>query len=144
MPFVGSRGATIAELAVPGARLDALADAVCWLARHRLLYIDMRPANVRVADDAIFLVDYDDMLCLASPPTSAEELLQLLRANEHGAAALAAMPPFAEALTRQWRSAPTPAAVGRPRRRAATTQRPRRPPQARAVRAALTAGLVCR
>jgi hypothetical protein len=122
MPFVGTRTATDAELccAPGGAVLHALAAALGWLARAGLLYIDIRTPNVRVADadadddahDAThtkaplraWLVDYDDMRVLDAPLRSADALLDALRSDPHGLAALAKMPGLAAAVRAQWPS----------------------------------------
>ena len=115
MPFVGSRAATEAELQAPGGPvLDCLAAALGWLARHGLLYVDIRAPNVRVQDtDAdtagsagayggAWLVDYDDMIVLHEPLRSADALLQALANDLNGASALAAMPGLAAAVHAAW------------------------------------------
>ena len=106
MPFVGQRGATAEFFLHPSAALDAVAAAVCWLARHALLYIDLRPLNVRLsgedAPEAAWLVDYDDMLLLHKPVRSGDELLAVLRADEYGLKALEAAPALVAALRRTW------------------------------------------
>jgi len=106
MPFVGQRGATAEFFLHSSAALDAVAAAVCWLARHALLYIDLRPLNVRLsgedAPEAAWLVDYDDMLMLHKPVGSGDELLAALRADEYGLKALEAAPALVAALRRTW------------------------------------------
>ena len=72
MPFVGSRCAVAAELQSPGAVASSIAAAVCWLAARGLLYVDLRPRNVRVpgglsemgSASGAYLIDYDDMVIL--------------------------------------------------------------------------------
>lgn len=101
MSFVGDREATAAELAAPGAVVDAVAAAVAWLARRGLLYVDLRAPNVRVGSagaGSAWLVDYDDMVLLEEPARSAEDALRALCADECGARALAAAPALADSL----------------------------------------------
>jgi len=107
MPFVGHRGATAEFFLRPSAALDAVAAAVGWLGRRALLYIDLRPLNVRLSGEgkgggAAWLVDYDDMLLLPEPLRSADELLAALRADEYGLWALDAAPALEAALVRAW------------------------------------------
>ena len=79
MPWVGGRNAEAADLADGGCAVEPVARAIIWLAQRGLLYIDLRPPNVRIAaHDRVFLVDYDDM-ALCKPPTSAEELIIALQ-----------------------------------------------------------------
>ena len=61
MPFVAGRHATMEELLQPGLVQNAVLCAIAWLARHGLLYIDLRPPNVLVDDASArcWLVDYD-------------------------------------------------------------------------------------
>jgi hypothetical protein len=62
MPFCqGCRPATAADFD-NDALMRLVVDSIVWLARHDLAYIDLRPPNVLVSQDTIFLVDYDDML----------------------------------------------------------------------------------
>lgn len=111
MPFVGDRDATAEELGDRGgAVLRAVATALVWLARRRLLYVDLRPANVRVAGGAppreAWLVDYDDMHLMERPARSADDLLAALRADTHGANALDTTPELSAALRDAWPAAP--------------------------------------
>ena len=79
MPWVGGRNAEAADLADGGCAVEPVARAIIWLAQRGLLYIDLRPPNVRIAThDRVFLVDYDDM-ALCKPPTCAEELITALQ-----------------------------------------------------------------
>ena len=90
---------------------DAVAAAVAWLARRGLLYVDLRPPNVRVggAAEAAWLVDYDDMELLEPPAQVADDVLRALAAHTHGARALDAFPALRDALQRT----PWPAEVPR-------------------------------
>jgi hypothetical protein len=79
MPWVGGRNAEAADLADGGCAVEPVARAIIWLAQRGLLYIDLRPPNVRIAThDRVFLVDYDDM-ALCDPLASAEELITALQ-----------------------------------------------------------------
>ena len=102
LPFKGDREATAQELAAPGAVADAVAAAVAWLARSGLLYVDLRPPNVRVGGEAeaAWLVDYDDMELLEPPAQVADDVLRALAAHTHGARALDAFPALRDALQR--------------------------------------------
>lgn len=104
MPFLGTRSARAEDLAQCDV-LAAVAAALGWLARRGLLYVDLRPANVRVEEGvpgSAWLIDYDDMVLLEGPCESAEQLVAALRTNPHGCAALDAMPALAEALAAAW------------------------------------------
>ena len=84
MPWVGGRDAAPAELCAGGAAVMPVAAAIAWLARHGLLYVDLRAPNVRIDDDsAARLVDYDDCLLLDAPLANAAALRSALR--EHAA-----------------------------------------------------------
>jgi hypothetical protein len=79
MPWVGGRNAEAADLDFGGCAVEPVARAIVWLAKQGLLYVDLRPPNVRVAaHDRVFLVDYDDM-ALCKPPTCAKELITELQ-----------------------------------------------------------------
>ena len=91
MPWVDGRDALPEDLAVGGSAVEPVAQAILWLAHHRLLYIDLREPNVRIADPCavagaggvgvrklVALLDYDDCVVLATPPSSAAELVALL------------------------------------------------------------------
>ena len=79
MPWVGGRNAEAADLADGGCAVEPVARAIIWLAQRGLLYIDLRPPNVRIAaHDRVFLVDYDD-IALCNPLNSAEELITALQ-----------------------------------------------------------------
>ncbi len=86
MPFVDGRDATPHDLADPqGVGARAVAAALAWLARHGLLYTDLRAGNVRITPqgDAL-LVDYDDVVVLDAPLASAHALEQALAQEAAG------------------------------------------------------------
>jgi len=74
MAWAPGADAELADLAPGGAAVAGVAAAIAWLARRRLLYLDLRPPNVRVqrsagagagagaGGDAAALVDYDDLV----------------------------------------------------------------------------------
>jgi hypothetical protein len=72
MAWAPGADAELADLAPGGAAVAGVAAAIAWLARRRLLYLDLRPPNVRVqrsagagageGEDAAALVDYDDVV----------------------------------------------------------------------------------
>jgi hypothetical protein len=102
MPWVaGARQAGMDELCAPqSGAMRAVAEAVAWLARRRLLYVDVRPPNVLVVDSGagaepgpgsgppaqealrssprFYLVDYDDIVVVDAPLSSAEEVIAAL------------------------------------------------------------------
>jgi hypothetical protein len=106
MPWVHGRDATVDELGPGGAAVAPVAAALAWLARHGLLYVDLREPNVRVDGSRVSLIDYDDMVALERAPASADELLHQLR--EHGALFAAplgepgARPAVVAALLEEW------------------------------------------
>ena len=110
MPFMGQRNAEESHLEEGGQVLDAVAAAIGWLARRGLLYIDLRAPNVRCTDataggeqpEHTWLVDYDDMLLLPVPLSSADELVAALAKDKHGADALQAWPALEDALRKNW------------------------------------------
>ena len=75
MAWAPGADAEIADLAQGGAAVAGVAAAIAWLARRGLLYLDLRPPNVRVQRSAgagagaaaAALVDYDDVV--RSPAT---------------------------------------------------------------------------
>lgn len=87
MPFLVGREAEPAELHQDGPVVEQLAAAIVWLARDGLLYCDIRPANVIVAETGgalrASLVDYDDMMILPLDVTvkNSEQVLQLVHAD---------------------------------------------------------------
>jgi len=81
----GAREATDNELEGRGGGgvLAQVANAIVWLARARLIYVDLRPPNVLVADGdggdsgdsglaRTWLVDFDDLLLTDAPVTTLE------------------------------------------------------------------------
>jgi hypothetical protein len=105
MPFVGTRECTDEDLNAEGPVLRAVVEAMKWLGRHRLLYVDLRARNVlRDAGDGVFLVDYDDMVVLSEPLQSGADVVRKLR--EHAtqgvyACALDLVPPLRNMLERE-------------------------------------------
>lgn len=65
--------------------MSPIVEAVLWLARTwQLLYIDLRPPNVRVCSDGCLrLVDYDDLVLLDTRPCCDRQTVCLLRENAH-------------------------------------------------------------
>ena len=81
MRFAGNRTVDEVALCEEGVGLDAIVPAIVWLARRRLMYVDLRGRNI-VTDDTdgrFYLVDYDDMVLLEEPATDAETLLREMR-----------------------------------------------------------------
>ena len=106
MPFVGSRECTDDELKKDGPVLGAVVEAMAWLGRHRLLYVDLRARNVRLdpISRGVFLVDYDDMVVVSHPLTSGTQLAARLRAHTRDtgcACALDIVPGLGDMLERQ-------------------------------------------
>jgi hypothetical protein len=123
MPWVGGRDALLADLSEGGCAVEPIARAIIWLAQRGVLYVDLRPANVRiVASDApsadravtgtpekptvVKLVDYDDCV-LVDPPATSRDLVSLL--VTHGAPFAAplgspgALPAVLSAIQALWR-----------------------------------------
>ena len=112
MPWVHGREAAPADLAAGGCALAPVADALAWLARHRLLYVDVREANILVDGEGgalpgVSLVDFDDVVVASKPPASADDFCALLA--EQGARFVApagmpgALPALVAALRAAWR-----------------------------------------
>ena len=81
-PWVNGRDAEQANLKEGGCAVQPVAEAIAWLARHGLLYVDLRAPNVRVSPDmSVTLVDLDDLVCV-EPPTSYAALETLLRTHD--------------------------------------------------------------
>ena len=87
MPWVRGRDAAPGDLGAGGVAVAPVAEAIVWLARRGLLYVDLREPNVRVGggdggggDGAarVALVDYDDMVLLKKAPETLDELLEAL------------------------------------------------------------------
>jgi len=90
MPFVGGRDAVDADLAEGGCAVLPVAEAIAWLARRGLVYVDLRPPNVRIEEEEeeeagaggplgsaaaatsqairrrVVLIDYDDLKVAAT------------------------------------------------------------------------------
>ena len=79
--MVSRRDACPGDLAAGGCAVAPVARALAWLARHGLMYTDLRPPNVRVAlrDGGAVLVDYDDLQLLPRAPASFAAFAELLR-----------------------------------------------------------------
>ena len=85
MPVVAGREATAHEVMVAGAVLDGVAAAVAWLARRRVVYLDVRAPNVLVDDDgAPGLVDFDDCVIADEPVETVEAYREALAATRAG------------------------------------------------------------
>jgi hypothetical protein len=86
--FIHGRDATRDELASGGPVANAVAQAIVFLARHGLLYIDIREPNVRVKiDDSgrfqrAVLVDYDDVIT-CPPITDYRAIEGAVRDHDH-------------------------------------------------------------
>jgi hypothetical protein len=113
MPWVRGREAEIEDLHEGGCALRPVAAALAWLARHRLLYVDVREPNVLIEEGAedgeprVTLIDYDDMVVLTQPPATADELISLLGEGGAGFVAPAAgmpgaRPALVAALRQAW------------------------------------------
>lgn len=89
MPWVGGRDAVEADLAEGGCAVLPVAEAIAWLARRGLVYVDLRPPNVRIEEKEeeeaagagagsaaaatsqasrrrVVLIDYDDLKVAAT------------------------------------------------------------------------------
>ena len=51
MPWVDGRDAAEADLAKDGCAVQPVAEAIAWLARRGLVYVDLRAPNVRIAEE---------------------------------------------------------------------------------------------
>jgi hypothetical protein len=115
MPFVS--GSHPGNFTVGPLVLQAIALAIAWLARHKLLYVDLRldnillPVGASAAADAI-LIDYDDCVLLDSRIVDAEVLIAKLNDNVHGAHYLNAYKGLAAALRAAVDKLNTPAGAG--------------------------------
>ena len=83
MPWIAGRAAARGDLTASGCAVEPVAAALAWLARHCLLYVDVRGPNVlieHVRGEAprVALVDFDDMVVTDRPPASADELIAFL------------------------------------------------------------------
>jgi hypothetical protein len=80
MPFRGDRDARDDDLQAVGPAVNDVAAAIIWLAKRGLLYYDLRLPNVRIDSDSgnAFLVDYDDVLVVDTPPAAFAEFVDVL------------------------------------------------------------------
>ena len=82
-PVVGTRDATPVDF-LTESFVDSIMEAVVWLAMNcGLLFIDIRPPNVRIDGDRVFLVDYDDCVLLDTNLCCGHRVSFLLQENEH-------------------------------------------------------------
>lgn len=83
-PFVGTKDANSAVFSDENV-MSPVVNAVLWLARTwKLLYIDLRPPNLRVSNEGeIHLIDYDDMVILKDRPCCDYKTVCTMRINEH-------------------------------------------------------------
>jgi hypothetical protein len=99
MPAVAGREARDAEVTEAGPVLDGVAAAVAWLARERVVYVDLRGPNVLLdADGAPWLVDFDDCLVTDAPVGSLAEFKATLAAAPAAAAPVTFAARFAAGL----------------------------------------------
>lgn len=120
MPWVSGRDASVGDLDVGGVAVAPVAEAITWLARRGLLYIDLREPNIRISEPdghaaavaglpppAVKLIDYDDCI-LITPPVSIDGLLELLAEHKAMYAApsdsLGSRPAVIAALCKLWSS----------------------------------------
>jgi len=105
MPWIGGRDAVHADLCEGGCAVEPIAQAIIWLARRGVLYIDLRPVKVRIVEleaagaggssemADVKLVDYDDCVVIAPPTgTSSHELDALLAKHTAAFAAVVGTP----------------------------------------------------
>lgn len=84
MPFIAGRDAKDEDLELEGGcAVQDVATGVAWLARHQLLYIDLRPPNVRVTENGVVLIDYDDVVVLQEPIRSFSDFCTALLNSDH-------------------------------------------------------------
>jgi len=83
-PLVGIKDAA-SEMFFDEDLMTPIVDAVLWLARTwQLMYIDIRPPNLRVCEDGrLRLIDYDDMVLLEDKPCCDFSTLRTMWKNEH-------------------------------------------------------------
>ena len=86
MEWVPGRPAQINDLLDGGVAVEPVARAIVWLARHGLIYIDLREPNVLLVEDAgattrVVLIDYDECLVVDPPPATSADLCSLLEEN---------------------------------------------------------------
>ena len=90
MAWAPGQDAIFSDLDNSGAAVTPVARALVWLARHGLLYTDLREPNVRIdrtgdGPPRVTLVDYDDLVVVdGAPPATADDFL--MRLHDCGAA----------------------------------------------------------
>jgi hypothetical protein len=73
------------DVLADAAVLRGVADAVAWLAAHRIIYTDIRGPNVlRTPSGGVYLIDYDDCELAEAPVTTYDGYLDELRRHVHG------------------------------------------------------------
>ena len=82
MQAVGDSDVTTEQLETDEYIQREVAMAIVFLARHGLLYTDLRAYNVRRAGDKVWLVDYDDMLIVEPLETYDRFVEELSKASE--------------------------------------------------------------
>jgi hypothetical protein len=109
-PWVHGRDGSFDDVAAGGCAVVPVARAIAWLARHGLLYVDLREPNIRVGDGdggappRVALIDYDDMVII-QPPASSAGLCDLLREHTAHFAATdgpGSRPAVVQALHAEW------------------------------------------
>jgi hypothetical protein len=82
--FVGDRNAEMEDITEEN--MTVLTDAIIWLAKHRLLYIDFRLPNIRVDSETeeVWLIDYDDCVILDEPLCCGSQVVKRLAQNRTG------------------------------------------------------------
>jgi hypothetical protein len=96
--FVGTRDAVEEDLNQNN--INVLTDAIIWLAKQGLLYIDLRLPNIRfdINSGKIYLVDYDDLVILKQNLCCGYTVMKRLCNNEIGVERLNSFKDIAEAL----------------------------------------------
>jgi hypothetical protein len=90
-PAVGNRDATMQDFENDEEVISKIVEFVYWLARSTgLLYIDMRPPNIRLTisdinntSTHVYVIDYDDCVILENNSTDDETTFHLLCQNEY-------------------------------------------------------------
>lgn len=84
MPWISGRDAELGDVGHGGCAVEPVADAVAWLARHGMIYTDLRLPNVRIAaapSTRVFLIDYDD-IAICDRVCSREDLEQRCKLHD--------------------------------------------------------------
>jgi hypothetical protein len=63
--------------------IDRVVRLVIYLGIKGLLYVDIRPQNVRVNDKDVYLIDFDDCVVLDPPPCCLKKLIDIMIAHPH-------------------------------------------------------------